>query len=115
MVLCFHVSSVHRSITCFAIASAASSSRPYLGALLRAMACSFSWPAQLSFSACTSSLMRADLLVEDQVLHRQQGIHRGGVGDGFDGDEAQLRAALVDVQPLSGAAPHQAGQVRRWK
>ena len=43
----------------------------------------------------------ADLLVEDQVLDRQERVDRGGVGDRFDGDKAQLRAALVDVLPLS--------------
>ena len=60
-------------------------------------------------------LHRADLLVEYQVFHRQQRVHRGGVSDAFNGDEVQLRTALVDILAAFRAAFDQAGDVRCLK
>ncbi len=59
LVLCFHVSSVHTSITLRAISSPSSSSRPYFGALFFAQLCSFSYPSQLFLKASNNSLIVA--------------------------------------------------------
>ena len=54
----------------------------------------------------------AFFLVVYEVLHGEQAVDRGGEGDAFHGDEADLGAALRDVQTLLGAAADEAGQVR---
>ena len=57
-------------------------------------------------------LESAFFLVVDEVLDREETVDRGGEGDTFHGDEADLGAALCDVQSLFGTAADEAGQVR---
>ncbi|MPM25475.1 hypothetical protein SDC9_71969 [bioreactor metagenome] len=55
-----------------------------------------------------------ELLVEHQILNRQQGVYRGGERNAFDGYKREFRAALRAVQRFVGAPAHKTAQIRRW-